>query len=130
MNKAGLLFVICLWINMTCCTNKKTTDSIVYITNTGNKYHTSVCRYLGKSAFPVSLEDACSRHYGPCSDCTPPVCRVVIAAKDSFAAPVRSPGENINSEKTAIRCSGITQKGKQCKRKTNDADGRCFQHKK
>lgn len=77
-----LQFVIFLWIALACCTYKNTGDSIVYITNTGNKYHTSVCRYLGKSALPISLKDACGRNYGPCSNCNPPFCQDINAEKD------------------------------------------------
>jgi competence protein ComEC len=44
----------------------------VYITKSGRKYHRSSCRYLGKSCMPISLEDAKSRGYSPCSVCKPP----------------------------------------------------------
>ena len=44
----------------------------VYITNTGEKYHSSGCRYLSKSKIPISLSDAKARGYTPCSVCNPP----------------------------------------------------------
>lgn len=44
----------------------------VYITRTGKKYHLSGCRYLSKSSIPISLKDAVSRGYTPCSVCNPP----------------------------------------------------------
>ncbi len=48
-------------------------DSItVYITRTGAKYHRGNCRYLSKSKIPISLADAISRGFGPCSVCNPP----------------------------------------------------------
>ncbi len=43
----------------------------VYITNTGEKYHSSGCRYLRKSKIPISLQNAISRGYSPCSKCNP-----------------------------------------------------------
>lgn len=43
----------------------------VYITRTGTKYHRAGCRYLSKSAIPISLEQAKAR-YSPCSVCRPP----------------------------------------------------------
>lgn len=43
----------------------------VYVTKTGEKYHTSGCRYLSKSKIPMSLEDA-RLAYSPCSVCNPP----------------------------------------------------------
>lgn len=48
----------------------------VYITRTGEKYHSQGCRYLSRSCIPVSLSDAKSQGYSACSVCDPPV-RVV-----------------------------------------------------
>ena len=47
-------------------------EIIVYITKTGKKYHRSGCRYLSRSMIPISLSDAKSRGYTPCSVCKPP----------------------------------------------------------
>ncbi|MEG3071086.1 MAG: MBL fold metallo-hydrolase [Candidatus Syntrophopropionicum ammoniitolerans] len=47
-------------------------DTTVYITNTGKKYHTSGCSSLSKSKIPISLQDAKNRGYGPCARCHPP----------------------------------------------------------
>lgn len=44
----------------------------VYITKTGEKYHLEECRYLSKSMIPISLNEAKSRGYTPCSVCNPP----------------------------------------------------------
>ncbi len=44
----------------------------VYITKTGAKYHNAGCRYLSKSMIPISLKNAKSRGYTPCSVCGPP----------------------------------------------------------
>ncbi len=33
-----------------------------------------------------------------------------------------------SSESTAVQCSGITQKGLRCKRRTKDSSGKCYQH--
>jgi DNA/RNA endonuclease G (NUC1) len=46
---------------------------IVYITKTGEKYHTATCSYLGKSKIPIYLSDAICQGYTPCSRCKPPV---------------------------------------------------------
>lgn len=130
--KIKLLFAVCLLITISCCTHRKATDYTVYITNTGNKYHTNACRYLGKSALPISLKDICTRGYGPCSECGPPNCQLPAVVKDSIVSHQKAdlPMENKNAEETMMRCSGTTKAGKQCKRKTKDSDGRCFQHKK
>ena len=44
----------------------------VYVTNTGEKYHLSGCRYLSKSKIPIALGKAKSSGYTPCSVCKPP----------------------------------------------------------
>ncbi len=49
----------------------RTTDTTVYITKTGSKYHRSGCRYLSKSQIPIPLSRARSA-YDACSRCNPP----------------------------------------------------------
>ena len=52
---------------------KQTNQAVtVYITKTGKKYHRDGCRYLSRSRIPISLSDAESEGYGPCSVCNPP----------------------------------------------------------
>jgi len=46
-----------------------TPDVTVYVTKTGKKYHAAGCRYLSKSCIPISLNDAISQGYTPCSVC-------------------------------------------------------------
>jgi endonuclease G len=36
--------------------------------------------------------------------------------------------KSTSTESTAVQCSGITQKGMRCKRKTKDSSGKCYQH--
>jgi len=45
--------------------------NVVYITNTGKKYHESGCRYLKDSKIEISLSDAQSQGYEPCGVCKP-----------------------------------------------------------
>ncbi len=47
------------------------TETTVYVTRTGHKYHRAGCRYLSRSMIPMSLEDARAQ-YDPCSICQPP----------------------------------------------------------
>ncbi len=44
----------------------------VHVTKTGKKYHSAGCQYLSKSDIPISLEEAKSQGYEPCSKCNPP----------------------------------------------------------
>jgi len=45
-------------------------SDIVYITNSGSKYHRAGCRYLSKSSIPIERSEAIKR-YGACSVCKP-----------------------------------------------------------
>lgn len=47
-------------------------NTIVYITKTGKKYHTSGCSSLRKSKIPITLAEAKAKGYTPCSRCRPP----------------------------------------------------------
>lgn len=53
-------------------------NTIVYITDTGSKYHRSGCKYLSESKIPISLSEAVI-HHNPCSVCDPPVVDDVLA---------------------------------------------------
>lgn len=46
-------------------------DTIVYITDTGKKYHRQGCRHLKKSCIEISLDQAVLQ-YEPCGVCNPP----------------------------------------------------------
>lgn len=45
---------------------------IVYVTNTGTKYHLPTCRHLSKSRKNMTLRDAKEQGYEPCRVCKPP----------------------------------------------------------
>lgn len=47
-------------------------STTVYITNTGECYHTGSCSYLRQSKISTTLESAVARGYRPCSRCNPP----------------------------------------------------------
>ena len=49
----------------------KNQNDIVYITKTGSKYHRAGCRYLSKSAIPITRQEAIAKGYTPCSVCKP-----------------------------------------------------------
>lgn len=48
-----------------------TKTDIVYVTNSGEKYHRAGCRYLSKSQIPMGRSEAISGGYTPCSVCRP-----------------------------------------------------------
>lgn len=47
-------------------------EIIVYVTDTGDKYHSEGCQYLRRSCYAETLEDAINEGYTPCSRCHPP----------------------------------------------------------
>jgi len=53
----------------TTTTVQNTNSAIVYVTNTGKKYHKSSCSYLKKSKIEMSLSEAQSKGYTACSKC-------------------------------------------------------------
>jgi micrococcal nuclease len=46
-------------------------SDIVYITKTGTKYHRLGCRYLKKSAIPITRQKAIAKGYELCKFCKP-----------------------------------------------------------
>jgi endonuclease YncB( thermonuclease family) len=47
------------------------TDTVVYITRTGNRYHRAGCRFLARGATPIRLAEVGGK-YQPCAACDPP----------------------------------------------------------
>lgn len=47
------------------------TQTIVYVTDTGSKYHRAGCRHLADSQIEMTLEEA-RMYYEPCGICNPP----------------------------------------------------------
>lgn len=48
-------------------------EVIVYVTDTGTKYHQSWCSSLWNSSHEKTLSQAIAAGYGPCKNCDPPV---------------------------------------------------------
>jgi hypothetical protein len=48
-------------------------DTVVYITKTGEKYHTEGCSSVRSSKIAITLGEAVSRRFEPCQLCRPPV---------------------------------------------------------
>lgn len=94
----------------------------VYITKTGNKYHTSGCQYLSKSKIAIQIDTAVERSYTPCSVCKP---SVTSSKRTQGIAQFESePGKSVNSS----HCTALTKAGNRCSRMTKDVNGRCWQH--
>ena len=46
-------------------------DTVVYVTDHGEKYHREDCTYTSDSAHPMTIEKAEAKGYTPCSRCDP-----------------------------------------------------------
>lgn len=67
--------------------------ALVYVTETGHRYHCADCRYLSSSRIGMPLEAAVEAGYTPCSVCKPPVRpeERPSSAKESAARPWGAP---------------------------------------
>src|SRR5258708_2147280 len=72
----------------------------VYITNTGQKYHTGGCRYLSKSKIAIELKNAVNQNYVACKVCGPPQ-----------TGQTKKNDNNTNTETVSTQCSATTKKG-------------------
>lgn len=116
----------------------QTSDSQkVYITRTGEKYHTSSCRYIKQSGKAIELKEA-AKSYDPCSVCKPPKVGSNSTNNEGVSIPepdnASKKAPKVETEKKnppvarSVQCSGTTKAGNRCKRKTTAANGRCYQH--
>lgn len=85
-----LLLVIGMVFSLPVTTLAASGDTIVYVTRTGEKYHSDGCQYLRKSQIPISLQDAINSGYSACSRCNPPVLTAQATAPATPAAPAAS----------------------------------------
>ena len=76
-SKAVIILLISILLAFTCgCTKSVTANNsysvTVYITKTGDCYHSKNCSYLRKSKISISLDNAIAQGYDRCSKCNPP----------------------------------------------------------
>jgi methylphosphotriester-DNA--protein-cysteine methyltransferase len=101
----------------------------VYTTKTGEKYHKSSCRYLKYSKKEITIDKAMELGYVACSVCKPTKDNTKASSAVTANAIVPKEQSEAPSKNTvATQCTGKTQAGKRCKRKTKNANGRCYQH--
>jgi hypothetical protein len=99
----------------------------VYTTKTGEKYHKSNCRYLKYSKKEYTLDKAKTLGFTACSVCKHNKGDSSTATQPNTIVPK---SENTTASKIAVasQCTGKTQSGTRCKRKTKNTNGRCYQH--
>ena len=95
-------------------------ETQIYITKSGKKYHLDGCRWL-KSKIPATITEANSKGLSPCKVCSPPSQTTIIKGiKKQFFEP--------NKTIQSSRCQATTQKGRQCKRNSQSSRSYCCQH--
>lgn len=95
----------------------------VYKTPSGQKYHTSTCRYVKNVSNSLSLTEAKSNGLSACSQCNPNQ----IQNRNALNLGIK-PSEAKGVTFEAKQCKGKTKTGLRCKRRTKNKNGYCFQH--
>ncbi len=100
-----------------------------YITKTGSKYHTATCSYLKYSKYSVDLDKAINHGYTACSRCRPSRSNLKGSTSSQGFYQSTQSASSRQLKCTTKQCSGKTQKGYRCKRRTKDCSGRCYHHR-
>jgi methylphosphotriester-DNA--protein-cysteine methyltransferase len=101
----------------------------VYTTKTGEKYHKGSCGYLKNSKKEITIDKAMELGYSACSVCKPRKNNIKTTSEATANAITTKEKSDATTKKTvATQCTGKTQAGKRCKRKTKNVSGRCYQH--
>lgn len=145
------LFPIFFWyILITVCAVGTLEAQTVYVTRTGEKYHSSGCQYLRRSKIAIELSDALDNRYTACSVCRPVT--KLKKEKQSGGQPAKVPPvkpdpavdqlpavdagvtqkEKPSTPRAPVtkstQCTSMTKSGTRCKRTTTSASGKCWQH--
>lgn len=98
-------------------------EAQVYITKTGEKYHTKKCRFLKYSKKEISLKKAIEYGYKACRVCKP---QKVTSKKTNNLYNTKK--HTVNKRGQSVQCTGKTKSGRRCKRRTKKSNSRCYQH--
>ena len=101
----------------------------VYKTPSGNKYHTSTCRFVKNVSHALDIAEARSKGLTACSVCRPTSSTGSLGFSSSGSGLGIKPGE-ARGISSAVQCKGKTKTGARCKRTTKNINGYCFQHER
>lgn len=114
------------------CAFSQADDQTVYITRTGNKYHKSTCQYLKHSRIGIRLSVAKDQGYTPCSACHAGNTKnpaAPVTPKQQHHQQIKQVKSSTEKAATVSRqCIAKTRSGNRCKRTTQNANGKCWQH--
>ncbi|SED12485.1 hypothetical protein SAMN04489761_4349 [Tenacibaculum sp. MAR_2009_124] len=124
--KEGVFLIVILFSS--CSYGQK-----VYVTKTGEKYHTYKCRFLKYSKKEIELDKAVYFGYLPCKVCKPLSVKKLhkeVRQSESQKLKIKSFGtQRVDlKRRLSVQCSGKTKSRRRCKRKTKNASGKCYQH--
>jgi len=98
----------------------------VYISSTGQHYHTSSCKNVNKKSTSMQVYDAQQHGYSPCAICHPPTKPSKSASnKKTKKAPSKTPPAKATK---STQCTAITKSGARCTQLTKSPNGKCAQH--
>ncbi len=72
-------------------------DTVVYITKTGEKYHSSGCSSLSKSKIETTLKNAVDKGYEPCKKCKPPKLDATSTSATTTAPATKATAATVNN---------------------------------
>ena len=121
--KITLLFVAILF------SSTITAQTEVFVTKKGKSYHKKECRSLPKTHITTTIKRAKGKGYLACKICVPKEKnnKSKLVSKKSLKKTSKKKSTS-TKKSTASRCTATTQKGSQCKRRTKNTSGRCWQH--
>lgn len=125
--KIMILFVV---VTITSNISAQTIQTKVFVTKQGKSYHKKECRLLPKTHIKTTIKRAKVKGYVPCKVCIPKEKAKTSKANNSKKQRNKAVSKKKQPTKrsTVVRCSATTQKGTQCKRRTKNSSGKCWQH--
>lgn len=96
---------------------------VVYITPSGNKYHTATCRYVKNVSNKLTLAEVNKQGLTACSQCI----KKTDIKLQGITLGIK-PGEAKGTNKQSHQCRAMTKAKQRCKRTTKNVNGFCFQH--
>jgi hypothetical protein len=131
IKKSGIYILLLLFLIQGCAFSQEE-KKVVYITKTGEKYHTEYCQHLRNSSIEIDLTEAKERGYTPCSVCKPGNGPSKTDSAKTNSSPTTLKAEPVKKTQTTTtsssQCSATTKAGSRCKRMTTAANGKCWQH--
>ena len=121
MKKYILLFVLLFFLLL-----DNVFSQTVYISATGQHYHTSACKNVNKNSNHMQVSDALAHGYTPCTICHPPT----GASKSVHSKKTKKSTSKTSSAKStkSTQCTATIKSGTRCTQMTKSPNGKCVQH--